>query len=306
MSARAATHAGSWYSQSRDSLEAQLQSFIGDTDPANHALQGCRVIISPHAGYSYSGPTAAFGFKALDWQQIRRVFILGPSHHFYLKGCALSRCRTYETPLGELKIDTEMIDDLARSSLFDDMSLDVDEDEHSIEMQLPFLRMVMPQGSQVPLVPILVGNLSFDKEVEYGKLMSKYLRDEANLFVISSDFCHWGDRFSYRYYKAPGCPAMARASTSSIVSGCPIWKSIEDMDHRAMEIIETGSHKDFMEYLASTKNTICGRHPIGVILAALEESALQGHFKFLDYRQSNKVTKLSDGSVSYASGVCCP
>lgn len=304
MSRRTATHAGSWYPQSKASLEKQLQSFIDETGQGDHNLPGCRIIISPHAGYSYSGPTAAFGFKALDWSHIKRVFILGPSHHFYLKGCALSRCKVYETPLGALDIDVGMIDELANSSLFDDMSLEVDEDEHSIEMQLPFLRMIMPQEKLVPIVPVLVGNLCLEKEIEYGQFFSKYLADEGNLFVISSDFCHWGDRFRYKYYQAPQQQATARPSSSSIATDWPIWRSIEHMDHHGMAIIEKGSHKDFAEYLAETRNTICGRHPIGVILAALENCEVQGQFRFLDYRQSNKVVKLSDGSVSYASGVC--
>lgn len=291
MSVREASHAGSWYPRSPSSLKAQLESYVADTDASKHSVTGCRLIISPHAGYSYSGPTAAYGFKALDWTGVRRVFILGPSHHFYLKGCALSQCSTYATPLGELKIDVDLIKTLHDSGRFDKMSLDVDEDEHSIEMQLPFLRMVMAED--VPVVPILVGNLSYDSEKAYGELLSPYLQDKQNLFVISSDFCHWGRRFSYSY-KYPTEQQQ------------PIWKSIEMMDKEGMSIIETGSHKAFSEYLQRTKNTICGRHPIGVALAALESAQLSGRFKFLDYRQSNKVTSTSDGSVSYASGVCCP
>lgn len=306
MSARAATHAGSWYPESEQSLRSQLESFIKETDPANHNVEGCRIIISPHAGYSYSGPTAAYGFKALNWAKIKRVFILGPSHHFYLKGCALSRCRTYKTPLGELDIDTGTIKELASTGHFDDMSLSVDEDEHSIEMQLPFLRLVMPRGHSVPLVPILVGNLDFEREVQYGRLLSGYLQDESNMFVISSDFCHWGDRFGYRHYKAPNSAATSRVSASSLVTGCPIWKSIEDTDREGMRLIEAGSHKGFAQYLETTKNTICGRHPISVILAATETAALGGKFHFLDYRQSNRVTDPVDGSVSYASGILLP
>ena len=83
--------------------------------------------------------------------------------------------------------------------MFEEMTLHTDEDEHSIEMHLPFVAKVM-EGQQFTIVPILVGSLNSEKEALYGKLLSKYLADEQNLFVISSDFCHWGARFSYQYY----------------------------------------------------------------------------------------------------------
>ena len=83
------------------------------------------------------------------------------------------------------------------------MTLYADEDEHSIEMQLSFIAKVMepigPNGFKI--VPILVGSLSTDKEEMYGRLLAKYLADPSNVFVISSDFCHWGARFSFQYYE---------------------------------------------------------------------------------------------------------
>jgi AmmeMemoRadiSam system protein B len=83
--------------------------------------------------------------------------------------------------------------------MFEEMTLHTDEDEHSIEMHLPFVAKVM-EGQKFTIVPILVGSLNSEKEGLYGKVLSKYLADEQNLFVISSDFCHWGARFSYQYY----------------------------------------------------------------------------------------------------------
>lgn len=82
------------------------------------------------------------------------------------------------------------------------MTLYADEDEHSIEMQLSFIAKIMEsQGpNSFTIVPILVGSLSTEKEQLYGKLLSRYLLEPGNVFVISSDFCHWGARFSYQYY----------------------------------------------------------------------------------------------------------
>jgi AmmeMemoRadiSam system protein B len=83
--------------------------------------------------------------------------------------------------------------------MFEEMTLHTDEDEHSIEMHLPYIAKVM-ENHQFSIVPVLVGSLSSEKEAAYGKLFSKYLADSENLFIISSDFCHWGARFSYQYY----------------------------------------------------------------------------------------------------------
>lgn len=83
--------------------------------------------------------------------------------------------------------------------MFEEMTIHTDEDEHSIEMHLPFIAKVM-ENHQFTIVPIMVGSLSSEKEGAYGKILSKYLLDPENLFVISSDFCHWGARFSYQFY----------------------------------------------------------------------------------------------------------
>ena len=90
----------------------------------------------PRDRLSYSGPTAAFAYASLPLT-CKRVFILGPSHHHYLTGCALTRTAVYTTPVGDLNIDATSVEELRATGLFDDMSIDVDEAEHSIEMQLP-------------------------------------------------------------------------------------------------------------------------------------------------------------------------
>ena len=83
--------------------------------------------------------------------------------------------------------------ELKSTGLFEEMSLSVDEEEHSIEMQLPYIAKVMEAfRDSFTIVPILVGALKQSGEIKYGKLLSKYLADPNTLFVISSDFCHWG------------------------------------------------------------------------------------------------------------------
>jgi MEMO1 family protein len=108
-------------------------------------------------------------------------------------------------------------------------------------------------------VPILVGDLSLDAERDYGVLLAPYLADPHTLFVVSSDFCHWGKRFRYTYLD-PACKE--------------IYQSIEKTDREGMRLIEAKDPQGFAKYLQTTKNTICGRHPIGVLLQANRAATL--------------------------------
>ena len=130
-----------------------------------------------------------------------------------------------------------------------------DEQEHSLEMHLPFIAKTF-KGHNVKLVPILVGNLSKTKEKEYGKLLAPFFEDSETLFIISSDFCHWGEDFDY-------------VPHNKKEFGNQIWKSIEALDSQAMELIEQQKGPEFYDYCEKSGNTICGRHPIGVLLAAI-------------------------------------
>lgn len=163
------------------------------------------------------------------------------------------------------------------------------------------------------VIPILVGSISASREAEYGEILAPYLADPQNFFIVSSDFCHWGSRFNYTY--------KGTADEEHI----PIWRRIETLDKEGMAVIERIDPKAFTAYLKKTKNTICGRHPIGVLVNAVakliggksdsnnengkkrksDELEAKGNskaeMKFVHYAQSSKVVSDGDSSVSYAS-----
>lgn len=152
----------------------------------------------------------------------------------------------------------------------------------------------------------MVGNTDARTEARYGSLLAPYLSDPSNVFVISSDFCHWGSRFRYTYYQMPDSSSGTNLKSSSrVASDYPIHESIAAVDKESMDAIESGSHKEFLQQLRDTGNTVCGRHPIGVFMAAVEHaeglSEGQGRFKFVRYERSSLVEDISDSSVSYAS-----
>jgi MEMO1 family protein len=236
-----------------------------------------------------------------------------------------------------------------RKVRFTTMSKHVDEAEHSGEMQLPYIHRLLqklypdqPTSRYPPIVPIMVGGTPPATEKALGQVLAPYIADPSNAFVISSDFCHWGSRFGYTYY-VPTAPSPAvnpqslpnaisntsddaqlhtevsvsqgislRSSKDVSESGPQIFESIAHVDRACMCAIATGSHDAFLGILQGTGNTICGRHPIGVFLAGVEElekseqtaavgGDLKRRFRFLRYERSSDVTSVRDSSVSYVS-----
>ncbi|KAI3973922.1 hypothetical protein MKX01_030498 [Papaver californicum] len=280
---RKASHAGSWYSDNPTKLGAELDGWLRATGLAKSP--DVRGVIAPHAGYSYSGRCAAYSFANIDPTNITRVFLLGPAHHYYTPKCALSTATAYKTPLGDLPIDLEVIEELHATGKFERMDLQVDEAEHSMEMHLPYLVKVF-QGCHVKIVPILVGALNSQNEAMYGKLLAKYVDDSSNFFSVSSDFCHWGSRFNYMHHdRKHGA----------------IHESIEALDRMGMDIIESGDPEAFKNYLSEFENTICGRHPISVFLHMVRNCSTKIKINFLRYEQSSHCKTTRDSSVSYAS-----
>lgn len=237
---------------------------------------------------------------------MKRVFLLGPSHHFYLSKCALSQCDKYATPLGNLTIDRETTNQLYDTGKFQWMSKSVDEDEHSLEMHLPYIYKILSRSftseSSFPkLVPILVGNTNPATEKQFGQILAPYLQDPSNAFVISSDFAHWGLRFRYTYYQPSSGDAKDLSARSKAPRDPPIHESIKQVDFECMDACETGSHDAWLGALAETGNTVCGRHPIGVVMAAMEVVNSSAKFKFVRYERSSECATVEDSSVSYAS-----
>ena len=295
---RRPTHAGSWYTSDAAELSSQLNDWLGS---AEVSCGVARAIIAPHAGYSYSGPCAAWAYKHIQPDGIKRVFLLGPSHGFYSPKCLLSACAAYDTPIGSLPIDAAIYQQLAATGQFDEMSVSVDEREHSLEMHLPYIVQVMGQR-QYTLVPIMVGAINEAAEQRFGRLLAPYLADPENLFVISSDFCHWGERFGFSYHDPR--------------HGGEIYQSVEALDRKGMVCIECQDPNAYASYQREFNNTICGRHPIAVLLNALsalkennnnnnggQQQHWQSQLKFVRYEQSSQARRPEDSSVSYASAV---
>ena len=242
---RPALLAGSWYEADPKALGAALDSWLGaahaDARPPKGALLG---IVAPHAGYRFSGRTAASVYRLVREAKPRRVFVLGTSHHERIRGVAVLNASHYGTPLGELTVDRGAGEALMAHPLFFDRP-EAHAREHSVEMQMPFLRRVAPQASVVPLV---VGALTLPEVHQVAAHIRAQLRP-GDLVVASSDFTHQGPRYGYVPFQMQ------------------VREQLKALDMRARNHIESGDIPAFWRFKHGTSNTICGFYPISVLMA---------------------------------------
>lgn len=192
------------------------------------------------------------------------------------------------------------------------MSIEDDENEHSFEMHAPYIYKLTESSGTPTIIPIMISHSDEEFMSKISSILSEYLKDESNTFVVSSDFCHWGSRFGYTRYTKSG--SLNDLESLKLVSRLPsnglsISKSIEYLDKIATEIASTGSSAKWKEYIKKTGNTICGQKPIGILLQSIELFREQekldnewAKFSWVGYSQSSSVTSPDDSSVSYASG----
>jgi AmmeMemoRadiSam system protein B len=184
---RRAAFAGSWYPKSAGAIAGEVDGYLANASPG--AVAGRLVaLISPHAGLHYSGPVAAYGYSLLREHAPVSVVLVGPSHRAAFEGVALQTRGAWETPLGRAPIDEELA-----QALLEGASLLVEDparhrDEHSLEMQMPFLQRVMPQ---LRIVPVLMGTQSREEVDALASALVRALRGRAVLLVASSDLSHY-------------------------------------------------------------------------------------------------------------------
>jgi hypothetical protein len=203
--------AGQFYPDDRQHLETMIETYIQQAN-ASKPSGRIRGMVSPHAGYVYSGLTAAYGYKELEGERYSTVIILGPSHHVYFKGAALDNASDYKTPLGLVTL-SDKNGLIAREDGFI-VSRQVHAPEHSIEVQIPFLQRVLK--GNFAIIPVVTGDV--DPETLASTLL-KYIDDDT-LVIASSDLSHY-----YTYERA-----------KSLDANCV--KSIPTLDYTGMEKCE--------------------------------------------------------------------
>lgn len=184
--------AGTWYPGQPDVLRRTLAGYLAEAKKVE--LEGeLKALISPHAGYAYSGPTAAYAYKQLEGgSTFETVVILSPLHQAYLGRFAVTKAGYYETPLGLVGVDAELVEALSKEVTLNRVGSD---GEHSLEIQLPFLQQVL---GTFTLLPVMLGEpLTSERGLatcrDLGTALAKVLRDRKALIVASTDLAHLYD-----------------------------------------------------------------------------------------------------------------
>ena len=200
--------AGAFYPGNRDRLEAEVRVHLAAAERVNIDFQ-LKILVVPHAGYVYSGPVAATGYQLLRGREdIRRIVMLGPSHHVWFSGLTLPGVDYLETPLGDVAVDGLGATAALKSPLVVD-SPAAHEREHSLEVQLPFLQFVAPG---IPVIPMLTGDVD---PADVADVVDP-LHDDETLLLISSDLSHYHDYETARLLDAETVRTIERLDPDAL------------------------------------------------------------------------------------------
>jgi MEMO1 family protein len=260
--------AGMFYPGDKDTLEAAVKGYLNAAKPEE--IHGKIIgIVSPHAGYVYSAPVAAYAYKLLSGKKYETVVVISPSHQEYFSGCSIFDGDAYETPLGVIKVDKE----IAKSIANPDENIYLSSrghrtsgmGEHALEVQLPFLQVML---GDFKLVPIVIGDQTEENCAKLGKKLGEVLKGKNVLIVASSDLSHYHP-----------------------------YADAQKIDRRTVECFEKGDLKNMMNCEA------CGHGPIYSMIVASQMLGATNN-KILKYANSGDVPEGDKGRVvGYMSGV---
>lgn len=266
--------AGMFYEADPTLLKQQIKEcFQHEKGPKNFEPRGkVKAVVSPHAGYSFSGPAMAWSYKAIKKEEADVYVIIGTNHQG-TKTCASTQ--DFETPLGIVKNDETFTEALIQKGIPEDN--DIHSQEHSIEVQLPFLQHIRKDAI---ITPILAG-------YDYEKIAQKITetakeQNKKVVMIISTDFTHYGT--NYRYLPFEG----------------NVKEKMYKLDKKAIKHICNLDKNSFEKYIQETGATICGQHAIIIGIQALKMmNAKKG--EVLQYYTSADIVGDYSNAVGYAS-----
>lgn len=235
--------AGAWYPGSPQELAQTVDDYLARAKyfPTQDALIA---LISPHAGYAYSGQTAAYAYRQLEGRQFDTVVVMGPSHYDDFGAYAISSKKYYATPLGAVPLDQEFIDALTQRIPITRVARDR---EHSLEIQLPFLQRMLGEFTLVPIMMSLpfyiVGERALAPSEQLARVLAELARDRRVLFVASSDLAH-----------------------------LPDYQMVKQFDARTEELVASFDMPELVRYLwQAGECRACGDAPIVTALLAAQQ-----------------------------------
>jgi hypothetical protein len=224
-------------------------------------------IISPHAGYVYSGRIAACGYRLLKDKDVSTVVIIGPSHQYSFEGCSIYLKGGFETPLGVAEVDETVAKELSRASGFGFIP-EAHQKEHSVEVQVPFIQKSFPRAR---IVPVVMG-LQTKRTIEtLAQALHKVLPGKKAAVVASTDMSHF----------------LSKSQANQV-------------DNQTIELIKTMDTRALMRQVESAENIMCGGGPVLALLLYAQRLGV-ARVAVLDYGDSAAAGGPEDRVVGYLS-----
>jgi MEMO1 family protein len=252
---RKAMYAGSFYALNFDQLEMQIKDCFlkgpGLPKKQDKFKPFIKGIISPHAGYMYSGRAAAFVYKEIFESEKTDTFILiGPNHTGLGYNSIL--LESFETPFGIVNIDLEFSKALLKETNLSDDSL-AHLKEHSLEVQLPFLQFV---SKKIKIVFLVVSDCDYEK---IGRAIKNIAKEQNKKITViaSSDFIHHGYSYGFTKFNEN------------------ISENVKKLDKEVFNFIKNNDSKGFVDFVNKEGLTICGYYPIAIMLNAINFSNVE-------------------------------
>ena len=277
MKKRPPAQSGTFYPDTEGALRTQIQqSFLHPLGPgAIPTIPGTRNqnllgLIVPHAGYRYSGPVAAHSYYRLASAGIfESIIILGPNHTELGSGVSTMTEGEWSTPLGDVPIDTDLAQEIVDTSHLVDVEDEAHRNEHSIEVQLPFLQFIYPR--RFKFVPICMMLQDLQTSIEVGEALAKAAENHRAIVLASSDWTHYEPH-----------------------------EQAQSKDKQAIEEALQMNEKKFQEIIEERSVSACGYGPVtAMIHAAKLRGAKSGNL--LSYQTSGDVTGDKSAVVGYAA-----
>lgn len=259
--------AGSWYPADPEELAAEVDRYLSDVShtPSAESVVG---LVAPHAGLMYSGPVAAWSYRAVQGGSYEVAVLVGPSHRAAFSGVALYPRGSFETPFGPIEVAEDVAASLADQTPIITENPAPHGPEHSLEMQLPFLRRVLPT---TPIVPMIMGFQSESTMRSLGDALAAVLTGRRALLIASSDLSHYLD-----------------ARIASVT------------DREVLDCVERFDADGLMALLRDRPEHACGGGPmVSVMLASRALGARGG--RVLRYADSGDVSGDKKAVVGYMS-----
>jgi AmmeMemoRadiSam system protein B/AmmeMemoRadiSam system protein A len=206
--------AGMFYAAQETQLREQINVFLNAARQRCEPCANISALIAPHAGYQYSGEVAASAFASLgpDIEHIERVIIVGPAHRMAVEGLAVPSAGLFQTPLGDVAVDTDAIATIAALPNVNILDAAFAR-EHCIEVQLPFIQSILPTAK---IVPVLAGRTT---HAAVSAVLDAIWKDTGTLLVISSDLSHYHDYETARRRDAATTQVIARLDVNALAEG---------------------------------------------------------------------------------------